>query len=444
MRIAFFLSSFPAISETFILYQIIGLIDLGHEVDIYAEVRPGPGSPIHPEVHHYNLLEKTTYLSDFIPEASGYWEMPVWPASGETWIPGNDTPIQNKERIEEAAPHLIRCLQKDPQLAFEVLDPEEYGVEARSLSALYRMSVLSTSRKKYDVIHAHFGPVANMFRFVKQLWDTPMIATFHGYDFSCVPQQQGCDVYKNLFRALDAVTVNSQYAAECLKRLGCPPERIHHINVGLNIDDFPFRERVLHRGEPIKILTVGRLVEKKGIDYAIRAIAELKEYYPSLQYHIVGEGPLRPLLEDLVRECNLGEQVILHGSRDGKYVRKLMEDSHIFVLTSITASNGDQEGTPVSLMEAQASGLPVISTFHSGIPEIVTDQVSGFLVQERDADALADRLTFLVQHPEMWPAMGRMGRLHMEASFDITKLNVELAKLYEKTARFQPALTPPL
>jgi colanic acid/amylovoran biosynthesis glycosyltransferase len=225
MRIAFFLSCFPSISETFILFQITGLIDLNHEVDIYSESRPDPGSPIHPEVRLYNLLERTQYLSDYIPEASGYWEMPVWPVSGETWIPGKEMPIQNKDRILEAAPHLIRCLKKNPQLTFEVLDQEQYGIEAKSLSALYRMSFLSSIKKKYDVIHVHFGPVANMFKFVKALWDTPMIATFHGYDFSSIPNQQGLHIYKNLFSNLNAVTVNSRYAAECIKRLGVPRKR---------------------------------------------------------------------------------------------------------------------------------------------------------------------------------------------------------------------------
>lgn len=432
MRIAFLLGIFPAVSETFILRQITGLMDLGHAVDIYSEHRPGKDVPVHAEVLRYGLLDHTIYMNEHIPEASGDWEMPVWPVSGETWLPGSESPISNQKRVEAAVPHFIACLQKSAHLAFEVLDPDEYGEAARSLSALYRLSVLCSQEKKYDIVHAHFGPVAKNFRFARKLWSVPFIVTFHGYDFSTYPLQHGPDVYQSLFDTVDAVTVNSSYTRERVRELGCASNKIHNVNVGLNIDDFSFRARTFNQHEPVRILTVGRLVEKKGMEYSIRAIASVQARYPSIRYDIIGDGPLRTHLQALIRELGMEDHIFLHGPKGCREVLHLMDQAHLFLLASITAASGDQEGTPVSLMEAQACGLPVLSTLHSGIPETVLDGKSGFLVQERDVAALENRLLHLIEHAQDWPIMGRNGRMHVEAYHDIHKLNRQLVSLYEK------------
>ena len=110
---------------------------------------------------------------------------------------------------------------------------------------------------------------------------------------------------------------------------------------------------------------------------------------------------------------------------------KIYQEARIFVLPSVTASKGDEEGTPVVLMEAQATGLPVISTFHSGIPEVVIHGKSGFLVPEKDVDALAERLEYLIEHPEIWPEMGKEGRKFVEKKYDIKKLNQQLVEIYQ-------------
>src|SRR5205085_9701304 len=109
------------------------------------------------------------------------------------------------------------------------------------------------------------------------------------------------------------------------------------------------------------------------------------------------------------------------------------EAAHVFLLPSVTAANGDQEGTPVSLIEAQATGLPVVSTFHSGIPEVVRDRETGFLVPESDVNLLTERLEYLADHPDCWEIMGSKGRAHVEAHYDIARLNRDLVALYEKT-----------
>jgi colanic acid/amylovoran biosynthesis glycosyltransferase len=428
MRIAMLVGSFPVVSETFILRQITGLLDLGHGVDIYAEAKPEEAEPEHAEVRRYKLLGRTTYMN--VPPDAGYWEMPVWPLTGQTWLPGASKPIPNVARALRAAPAFARCLRCSPRLSLEVLRPSQYGYQARSLSNLYRLDTLCSRRRRYTVAHAHFGPVANRLRFAGELWGAPLVASFHGYDFSRVPRQQGPDVYRRLFARADMVTVNSGHTERRLRELGCPPSKLRRLPMGVDLRHFPFHEHVPHAGEPVRILTVGRLVEKKGLEYAIRAVARARERYAHLLYDIVGEGPLRASLEALIVELGVGDAVTLHGAKSGEYVREMMAQAHLFVMPSVTASDGDMEGQGLALQEAQASGLPVLATDHNGFSESIAPGRSGFLVPERDATQMAARLVYLLERPELWPEMGHAGRRHVEENYDMSNLNRRLVELY--------------
>lgn len=434
MRIAFFVGGFPLISETFILRQIIGLIDLGHQVDIYAESMPEDGTPVHPSVKEYNLLNQTTYMDRYMPIETGYWQMPVFPITGETWLPGAEKPIRNIVRVLKAVPTFIRCFIMTPRLTMTVINSREYGYQALTLSSLYRLFALSSNSFKYDVLHAHFGTIGNTFRFVKKLWRKPFIVSFHGYDFSTWTRLNGVDVYIRLFDTVDAVTVNSEYTRNRLIDLGCPTAKLHKLHVGLNLTDFPFRERNHKPGETIKILAVARLVEIKGIEFSIRAIAKVREQYSNIRYDIIGEGILRSKLNELARMLKLENTVTFHGARDSNYVRQMMADAHLFLMTSVSV-DGDQEGQGLALQEAQASGLPVIATNHGALSEGMLPEISGLLVPERDVGALTDRLVYLIRHPELWAEMGRAGRKFVEQNYDINKLNHQLINIYEQVGR---------
>jgi len=146
---------------------------------------------------------------------------------------------------------------------------------------------------------------------------------------------------------------------------------------------------------------------------------------------IVGDGDLRKDIEALTLKPALEDRVHLTGALPHRKVMEHLEKAHILMAPSITTPSNDQEGIPNVLKEAMATGLPVISTRHSGIPELVEDGVSGFLVPEKDAEALADRLIHLADHPEVWGEMGRAGRAKVEAEYDIDKLNDRLVGLYE-------------
>lgn len=430
MRVAVFTDVFPALSETFITRQIAGLLALGHKAHIYAQGRPDRDVPLQPEVAAHNLLAHTTYLS--IPHASGYWEMPVLPPWGQTWLPGAAKPLPNLGRLLHALPHLARTFTVAPGVTLSTLNPREYGYAARSLSAMYRASNLLGGRGAYDVAHAHFGPVADKVRFVPRLWQVPLIASFHGYDVSAWPREKGTGVYQRLFRAATLVTANSHYTRQRIERLGCPPAKIRVLRMGLDVSEFAFRERSAPEDGRVCILSVGRLVEKKGFEYAIRAMPQLRARHPQVRYGIVGDGPLRPRLEALVTSLGLGGTVRFYGAAGREFVQRRLDEAHIFVAPSVTAPNGDVEGQGLVVQEAQACGIPVLATDHDGFPEGMLPGRSGFLVPERSAPAITERLEYMIEHADHWAEWGRAGRRHVEEHFNIVSLSRQLEGLYRE------------
>jgi colanic acid/amylovoran biosynthesis glycosyltransferase len=228
--------------------------------------------------------------------------------------------------------------------------------------------------------------------------------------------------------------VNTDFAGRRVEALGCPSAKIHKVPSALNPDDFPFRERH-YEGGAVRITTVGRLVEKKGIEYSIRAVARVLEKHSNLHYDVVGDGPLRGHLEELVQQMGVGGHVHFHGAQSSSYVQRIVSDAQIFVLASITARDGDEESLGNVLLEAQASGLPVVVTDYNGFPEAILPGRSGFLVPERDVESLAERIEHLVEHPEMWATMGRAGRAHVEQRYNSHAVNSKLVELYKRTIR---------
>jgi len=404
MRVAFIVNRFPVLSQTFVLDQVTGLLDRGHQVDIYPTYGFGPEeATLHPDVLAYGLLERTHY--------TGY-------------------PSNHLARVLKGLGLLLARGSRHPAVLRSV-NFARYGGTAASMVLLY--SALPWLRQgPYDVIHCHFAPsgiIAVLLREIGAL-QGKIITTFHGYDVGSYPQKHGMLVYEPLFRMGDLYTANTRFTRDLGIALGCPSERIVTLPMGIDLSKFRFAPRQLLPGEPIKILTVGRLVEKKGIEYAVRAVARVAHGDRRIVYRIAGDGPLRGAIERLISDLHLGERVQLLGSKTKDEVRDLYADSHLFILSSVTASDGDKEGQGLVLQEAQATGLPVLSTLHNGIPDGVRDGESGFLVPERDVDALAARLTELVEHPDRWPAMGRAGRAHVEANYDVDRLTDRLVEIY--------------
>ncbi|KRT65818.1 MAG: glycosyl transferase group 1 [Candidatus Dadabacteria bacterium CSP1-2] len=401
MKIGFIVSSFPSLSQTFILNQITGLLDLGHDVEIFA--RNNPNEPKkHPDIYKYHLNQRTHYMPHI--------------------------PHSILKRRLKAIYLIITNFHKSPFNILKLLNIPKYGKD--TLSLIY--TLIPFLDKSFDILHCHFGPNGIISLYLKEMGISgKYITTFHGYDISGYPRIMGENIYNNLFRKVDLITWNANLTKRCVIELGCDEDKIIILPYGIRIEKFRFSERKVQDKEPIRILTVGRLVEKKGHEYAIKAIAEVVKRHGNIEYMIAGDGPSRSKLENLVVTLEIENYVKFLGAVDQDEVLKLYERSHIFLLSSVTASDGDSEGLPVVLLEAQAVGLPIISSLHGGIPEGVLDSKSGFLVPEKDVDALADKIEYLIKNPELWSEMGRYGRKFVEERYDIQKLNQRLVKIYK-------------
>lgn len=408
LRIAFFLHQFPVVSETFILDQITGLLDRGHEVDIYAR-EAGAVATLGEDLQPYRLLDRTRYHA---PPASRW------------------------RRAAAAGRLLATRFRRRPAAAVAALNPLRYGVEAVSLSRLFLHGTF-VDRRPYDVVHCHFGPIGRLVDQLRgqRLIRGALITTFHGFDATRALDEHGGAYYRSLFARGDLFLPVSEYLKRRLVAAGCPADKtiVHHM--GLDCAKFRFRPPGPHTGSAPRLLTVGRLVEKKGIRYGIRAVAALAGDFPQIRYRVIGDGPLRPELETLVRQLGAGAVVELLGWRSHAEVREELVGSDLLLAPSVTAEDGDEEGIPVVLMEAMAIGLPVVSTFHSGIPELVAEDRSGVLVPPRDALALAAALRQLLRQPDRWAEMARQGRQTVEQQFDRRRLNDRLVQLYARAAR---------
>ncbi|HXV18850.1 MAG TPA: glycosyltransferase, partial [Candidatus Omnitrophota bacterium] len=199
---------------------------------------------------------------------------------------------------------------------------------------------------------------------------------------------------------------------------------------GICLERFTYQPKAYKPPERLKVLTIGRLVEMKGIEYIIRAVHKLVKKGRDLELSIAGDGPLKEDLERLVKRLDLEDPISFLGEKTSEETAQLLREHHIFVASSVTAPNGQRDSAVNTLKEAMATGLPVVATRHGGIPELVEDGLSGFLVPERDEASIAEKIEWLADHAASWRAMGLAGRARVQRDYDIEKLNDRLVSLY--------------
>lgn len=285
-----------------------------------------------------------------------------------------------------------------------------------------------------DLFHCHFGDqgafgvkLNRALAIAKRV-----VTTFHGYDINAHYSRRAQE-YAQLFEHGHGFTANSRFTAGRAEGLGCPPEKLRIWRMGIPVERFQFVPRTAPESGPIRLLTVARLTPKKGIDVALRALALARQRVSgALEYHVVGGGTTeaRDELVRLSAELGVTDIVHWHAAQSDVDVRRRMHEAHVFVLASRTAPDGDMEGQGVVLQEAQACGLPVLSTLHNGIPESVVDGESARLVPEGDPVALAEGMVSLISRPEAWPQMGSAGHAFVRANFDLSVTNKALENIY--------------
>lgn len=364
MKVGFFLLKFPVASETFVLNQIVAFIEMGYEVEIIA-LRKGDLTHTHAAFKDYRLAEKTVWLLD--------------------------EPQGKAARLRSRAVNTLRGSLR-PR-TWRALNAGRYGEEARNL-ILSSICGRNATTRRADVFIAHFGPAGVTAAKLRELGvlQGKIATVFHGIDISGRQAlEHYTPEYQKLFTRGDLMLPISNLWAGRLANMGCPSAKIAVSRMGVDMDRFSQRP-VKAPASTLDIISVARLTEKKGLHVAIEACRLLKDRGVKFRYNILGLGPWETRLRTLVEQNQLDAEVHMLGFKPNHEVKAMLDKADLFLLPSVTGEDGDMEGIPVALMEAMAVGIPVVSTQHSGIPELIDAGRSGWLVPEYDAVALADRL----------------------------------------------------
>lgn len=351
MNILMVVGSFPVIHDICILNQITGLIDRGHNVDIFAFSK-GDFLHVQEDVIKYQLLNKTIF-------------------------------------------------KKFPK-----------------------------SLDKYDIV---------MFQLGHRIFDVKkshkfkgkVVVCLRGYDIT-VFLKNNPHAYDKYFDSCDLFLPVCNAFKEILKKEKCDPKKIVVQHSAIDCSKFKFQQKRLLPNEVINIVSAGRFIEKKGFPYSIRAIAQIIQKYPNVRYTIIGDGVLKEEYENLIKELNAEDTIKIIGWQTHKDYIDLLKKAHLFILSSITAENNDQEGIPNVLKEAMAMGIITVATDHSGNSELIENGVSGILVPERNSNAIYNAIDFLLRDTDKWLSMQKAAIKKIRKEFDKEKENDRLEAILYK------------
>lgn len=289
------------------------------------------------------------------------------------------------------------------------------------------------------LFHSHFGDrAAEDYDFVESL-GIPWFVSFYGADiYELGRETRWQDIYQQTFARVARVLVLGPKMKSQLEAIGCPPNKITIHPLGVCVQDLPFRPRILGKDEPLRILFAGTFREKKGIQYVIEAAALLRSSKLRFELHLVGDAAgkkgddeTKAAIFALIARFGL-ENVVKHSSYLAfRGLISLALDSHVFIAPSVTAANGDAEGTPFVLQQMMATSMPVIATTHSDIPYIFGEHASTMLVPERDAPAIALKLQRYIESPATLVEDGAKLRQQICSGFDVRSCAVRLRDVYE-------------
>lgn len=290
-----------------------------------------------------------------------------------------------------------------------------------------------------DIIHAHFGNAAYEILNIKKKLNIPLITTFYGFDISMLPKMdKWLKRFRELFDEGDLFLVEGPYMAQSLIKLGCPKSKVKIHHLGINIMNLPFQPRSWDGDAPFKVLIAASFQEKKGIPYAIEALGRIQKEIP-LEITIIGDSNLekRSQIEKekilkMIRSNNLTTRTRLLGYQPHSVLIDQAYKHHAFLSPSIVSSDGDTEGgAPVSIIEMAASGMPIISTNHCDIPEVIRHGMTGLLAEEKNVDQLVQNLRWLVTNRD-WGRMLIASRQHIESEYDSIKQGIRLENIYRE------------
>ena len=407
MKIAYVVEKFPLISETFVLAQIVGMIERGHDVRIFAR-RRADVRKVHPNVSRYQLVDKTT----FAPRPPAVFAKRILPALAA---------------LRDAAG------SGNLRAAFRALNPVQNGREAASLKLLLHAAPFFR-QDGFDVIHCQFGHLGVEIAAIQKCGLIPgrLVTSFRGTDAMKVASRNPTR-FRPLFHHDGDVLCVSNAVRDRLISLGCPARKAEVLRSGVDIERFAFRgAQPMH--DPLRLLSVGRLAPNKGLEYAISATRMLIDEGQPVEYCLIGDGPSREALEAQAATLGIDHAVRFMGAVDADDVASALLRSDVLLTPSVTGREGEQEGLPNAPKEAMSIGVPVIATGIGGIPELVVHDKTGFLVDEKDAASIADCVRRVVRQ---WDGLGPLltaARDAIEREFEINALNDRLEAKYRGLA----------
>ncbi len=281
------------------------------------------------------------------------------------------------------------------------------------------------------VCHAHNGFRAVVTQDFCAALEKPLLVNFYGADVSSKPfLKRASSGYRRVFNSARFLLVEGPAMHQRLVELGAPEEKIRIQRIAIDPSEYPFRERDWDGKREVRLLFIGRLVQKKGLAVGLQALAYTKLDFP-WKLTVIGDGPLRAVLKSQAETLGIQDRIHFVGYRSLSEMRAAMMEHDLLFQPSHIAANGDAEGgAPTVILEAQACGLPVVSTLHDDIPYVTIPGQTSWLARQGDADALAYVLKQAVAEASLWSAMGKAGRAKIESDHDVNREIIALENLY--------------
>lgn len=405
MKVAYFVSRYP-IDSGFILTGAGALLDEGHEVDLYAlDGAAPPGRTPHDVIRTHRLDERASVVlrpSRWIAAAAG------------------------------APRALAAARQAVGARAIQALNPVHHGVRAASWAPLYEAAAFRRGGR-YDILHCQFATLAPpVLRHQRSgALCGRVVAHFRGFDITKEADARP-EYIREVLSGADWFIANSEHFRRRALSLGCDPERLSVVPSGVDPDAFPYRERFGPSGPVLKLLGVGRIVDKKGFPFSVRAVARLVREGVPAHLRIVGEGAARPRLEREIAELGMGDHVTLVGAVSNREVAQELDAADVVLSTNVTAANGDQDATVNTAKEAVCAGAPVVAFLHGGIPELIEDGVTGLLAPEGDVEAVVAAIKRLIAEPSLFSTLPRRGRERVIERYSIEASKRAQLEVYDR------------
>ncbi|MFZ4771897.1 MAG: glycosyltransferase [Ferruginibacter sp.] len=330
---------------------------------------------------------------------------PAQNAYSETFIQAHrKLPFNIRYYYDGYLPHRLEGVESLQQFSFAQRIRKKFD---KRFDLFERALLQSLQKEKVDIVLAEYGPTACMSLKVIAHLNIPLVVHFHGYDASQYDTLQTYNqLYRDVFAYAQKVIVVSGHMKETLLLAGCPSDKLQINYYGPDNAYFDIQPRY----QKSQFVAVGRFVEKKAPQQTIRAFKILLDVFPEANLIMVGDGALLDECKLLASQLGIQDSITFKGALQPEGIQQIFEQSIAFVQHSVRAINGDSEGTPVAILEAQAAGLPVVSTWHAGIPDIVIHNETGLLVKENDVADMASQMIRLLTEAGLASRMGAKGR----------------------------------